>query len=196
MPPRPNVPDGWDWNRTMKACLFIAVGMASLGLANSAIAENNANQEAVTELEPLRRDLERILRDYYPQAKVSSFYEQKNESPKIHFEYNTQKIITRFRGKDGSWQAPVELHGPYVGGIWGDITLRKGQYTGDLANPEKGVLLAGPDFYIQLAAPYSKTLDSHLLVDFRYPGGTPPRFLQRFRAAIQAFEEFVEKPAP
>ena len=132
---------------------------------------------------------------YYPQAAVTSSYDKKNDADNIHFQYNTQIFMMRFRGKDGQWQAPVEVRGPYVGGIWCDMALLKGRYAGDVAGAEEGFTRAGPDFYSRLTAPYSKKLDRHLLVTLRFPGGTPPGFLKQFDALVKDFESYLEKPA-
>ena len=132
---------------------------------------------------------------YYPQAAVTSSYDKKNDADNIHFQYNTQIFLMRFRDKEGQWQAPVEVRGPYVGGIWCDMALLKGRYAGDVAGAEEGYTGAGPDYYSRLIAPYSKKLDRHLLVTLRFPGGTPPEFLKRFDALVKDFESYVGKPA-
>ena len=64
----------------------------------------------------------------------------------------------------------------------------------ELWHAEKGATQIGPDYYTRLIAPYSKTLDSHLLVVLRYPAGTPAEFLKRFETLVQGFDQYVKQP--
>jgi hypothetical protein len=178
-------------------CIAATIGLATLGGRALAAEDDNADQRQSKNLEPLYRAVRELVLKYYPQAVVTSSYDKANDSDKIHFQFNTQIYMRRFRDKDGQWQAPVPVRGPFVGGIWGDMALLKGRYAGDVAGAENGVTSVGPqyfDYYSRLDAPYSKKLDRHLLVTLRFPGGTPPGFLKRFDALVKDFESYAGKP--
>jgi hypothetical protein len=158
-------------------------------------ADDQAPQQKATELESLRREVENAVLKYYPDATVTASRNEKTGEESIHFEYSTYPILMRYRNKDGSWQEPVMVRGPYVGGIWGDMVLQKGRYTGDIAGAEEGVTETGPDFYSHVIAPYSKELDRHMDVKVRFPGGTPPKFLEQLTGLAKRFDKYVKKPA-
>jgi hypothetical protein len=176
------------------ATIFLAATMGLSYSAGRALSADDADQQKTKRLEPLRREVQQFVRQYYPDATVTSSYDAKTQTEKVHFEFNTQSFIMRYRDKNGEWQKPVEVRGPYVGGIWCDMVLKKGRYDGDIAGAEKGVTEAGPDFYSHLIAPYSKKQDSHMKVTLRYPGGTPPKFLKQFDELTQSFAQYLEKP--
>ena len=120
-------------------------------------------------------------------------YDPKSDTETLHFEYNTYKILMRYRDKAGAWGDSKFVQSPYVGGIWCDMKLQKGRYSGDVVGAENGVTEMGPDFYSHLVAPYSKTLDRNMTVTLRFPGGTPKEFLKQFEALAQTFEQYVGK---
>jgi hypothetical protein len=177
-------------------CMAVVIGVAGLGGWVLAAEGENAGQQKSKHLEPLCQAVQQLVLKYYPQAIIASSYDKKNDADKIHVDYNTQSFVMRFRGKDGAWQKPTEVRGPYAGGVWCDMVLLKGRYAGDVAGAEEGFTAAGPDYYSRLIAPYSKKLDRHLLVTLRFPGGTPSEFLKRFDALVRDFESYVEKPEP
>jgi hypothetical protein len=176
----------------MKSLISTVAVIVVFCLCGWAAAADNAQQQKKN-LEPLLREVRQLVRRYYPVATVAFSYDKKRQGERIHFEFNTLTYLM----KDGSGADPdqlVEVRGPYVGGIWCDMTLVKGHYNGPVRNVEKGVTQIGADFYNRLTAPYSKNLDSHLLVLLRYPGGTPPEFLKRFGTLVKNFDQYVGEP--
>jgi hypothetical protein len=169
---------------------FVAV-IGIFGLGGWAPAADIADQQQKA-LQPLFQEVRQLVRQYYPRAVISLSYDKKKQGVNIHFQYNTQTV--RVIQKD-SPENPVTVRAPYVGGIWCDMTLTKGRYTGPVANMEKGVTELAPDFYNHLVAPYSKNLDQHMAVVLRYPGGTPPEFLKRLDALVKNFGDYIEEPA-
>jgi hypothetical protein len=176
----------------MKSSIIVAA-VGVLCCCGSVLADDNADQQK-KRLEPLLREVQKVVRRYYPGAALSLGFDEKRHGGKVHFQYNTLSYMMH----DGDGNDPdrlVEVRGPYVGGVWCDMILVKGRYAGTVPNVEKGVTQIGADFYNRLLAPYSKTLDSHLLVVLRYPGGTPPEFLKRFETLVKDFEKYVKEPA-
>jgi hypothetical protein len=175
----------------MKAFFYVASGIGFWALTTGLLAAEDADPSKANKLDRYSRPIGNLVKKYYPEATVSVSHDEKLKADTLHFEYNTQRILMRYRNKDGSWQEPEFVIGPYVGGIWCDVVLQKGRYKGDTENAEEGVTEAGPDFYSYLVTPYSKKQDRHLTIKLRYPGGTPPEFLKQFTALAKDFERFV-----
>lgn len=97
-----------------------------------------AERQKSKKLEALGGEVRRLVRRYYPDATVVSYYDPKSKTDKIHVAFNTQIYIMRFRGEDGQWKKPEPVLGPYVGGIWCDIELLKGRYAGKIPDAEEG----------------------------------------------------------
>jgi hypothetical protein len=188
-------PSGWFIEEpAMKwiAYLIAVAGILNLGgLAMSAEDGVQERQKPKNRLEPFSHVIEQAVMRYYPEAVVSSSHDEKSGAETLHFEYNTQSFVMRYRAKDGSWEEPKEVRGPYVGGIWCDMVLEKGRDADKMPDAEEGVTEAGPDFYSRRIVPYSKKLDCHLKVTLRYPGGTPPEFLERFDELAKSFERHL-----
>jgi hypothetical protein len=154
-----------------------------------------AERQKSKQLGPFCGELRQLVRRYYPDATVVSYHDPKSKTDKIHFEFNTQFFIMRFRDENGEWKKRVPIHGPAVGGIWCDIELLKGRYRGKIPDAEEGYTGLRPEYYSRWVAPYSKKLDRHLMVTLRFPGGTPSGFLKRFDGLMKGFDGYVEKPA-
>ena len=187
----------------MKRCfLGIAAAVWILILASPAAAQIDVPQKPnpldgprkPNPLDPYCRKVGNLVKQYYPDALILATHDKKLKADKIRIEYNIQLLIMRYRNKDGTWQEPQPVRGPYVGGIWCDLVLHKGRYKGDIEGAEEGVMQLGPDFYTYLVAPYSKRQDQHMLIKLRYPGGTPPEFLEHFYAMARDFAEYMGKP--
>jgi hypothetical protein len=180
----------------MKALIDAAVVVGVLGCTSTFWAADDAASVPANPLGRYSRSVGGLVKQYYPDATVSVSHDEKLNADRIHFEYNTELFVMRYRNKDGSWQEPQKVIGPYVGGIWCDVVLQRGRYQGDVENAEEGVTEMGPDFYSYLVAPYSKKQDRHLTVKLRYPGGTPPEFLKDFAVLAKDFERYVDVPEP
>jgi hypothetical protein len=174
--------------------IFVAAAMGVLGWDDCALSAESTEEQAAKIVEPLRREVQRLVRQYYPEASVVASYDKKTGEEKIHFEYNTQTYVMRDPQPDNTSYNRVAVRGPYVGGIWCDMTLSKGRYAGAVKNMEKGITEIGHDFYNHVAAPYSKKLDRHISIALRYPDGTSPRFLKQFEAMAGTFDQYVGKP--
>jgi hypothetical protein len=175
----------------MKTVVCIAAGLGIFALTMGLSVAEDSTAAKANQLDRYCRQIDHLVKQYYPEATVAASYDEKLKADVIHFEYNTQLFVMRYQDKDGSWQKPQKVIGPYVGGIWCDVTLEKGRYKGDVADAEEGSTEAGPDFYSYLVAPYSKKQDQHLTVKLRYPGGTPPEFLKEFTELAKDFEQYV-----
>jgi hypothetical protein len=168
------------------------VGIFSLGSGN--LSAQAPDQREPQQLASLYRQIEQLVRRYYPEATISLAYDKKRGAETIHFQYNTYPILMRYRDKEGKWEEPQMVQGPYVGGIWCDMALEKGRYAGTVRGAEDGVTEPGPDFYSHLVAPYSKKLDRNLAVQLRFPGGTPPEFMREFSKLVKSFDNYIGKP--
>lgn len=178
----------------MKRLISVAAVVAVLCLHGWTPPAEAEDRPKPKKLAALCHEVQQLVRQYYPEAIVSVSYDKKRDAETIHFEYNTYPILMRYRDKNGEWEAPKEVQGPYVGGIWCNMTLEKGRYAGTVAGAEDGVTELGPDFYSHLIAPYSKKLDRNMKVTLRFPGGTPPEFMKQFSALVKDFEKYVGKP--
>lgn len=180
----------------MKSTFYLCLAAAAFAFVGPVLAAEAEKPQPPQQLERMSREVARLVKKYYPDAKVSVARNEKTGAETIHFEFSAYPILMRYRNKDGSWQKPVEVRGPYVGGIWCDMTLAKGRYEGDVADAEKGVTEMGPDFYSRLVAPYSKQRDKSMTVKLRFPGGTPREFLKAFDELVQGFEQYLPEPGP
>ncbi len=178
----------------MKTLLGVAAVLGGLCWPGWVAAEEAAEKPKSNELDRFARAIDAVVKQYYPEATISVTYDKELKADKIHFQYNTQIILMRFQNKDGSWQEPRKVIGPYVGGIWCDIVLEKGRYDGDTEGAEQGATQAGSEFYSYLVTPYSKQQDRHIAAKLRYPGGTPPAFLREFSEMMKSFEQYVAAP--
>jgi hypothetical protein len=179
-------------------CALLAAVGGAFAFGSATLAADDEKPQPPRLLAPMSRDVERLVKQYYPDAKVSLTYDKKTDTETLHFEFSCYPILMRYRNKDGSWQEPAEVRGPYVGGVWCDMKLGKGRYSGDadaVENAEKGVTEMGPDFYTRLVTPYSEKLDKSLTVNLRFPGGTPPEFMRKFDDLAKRFDQYLTKPA-
>jgi hypothetical protein len=184
----------------MKYLFFLVAAIGFLGSGGWVLAADDADQQPKQQqqqprkqiLAPLLGEIRPLVRRYYPGAAFSASYDKKRRGENLHFQYNTLSFIMKDGDRGG--EGLVEVRGPYVGGIWCDMTLVQGRYKGPVKDIEKGVTQYGADFYNYLFAPYSKDLDRHLLVVLRYPGGTPPKFLNRLKTLVKDFDKYVKKP--
>jgi len=140
------------------------------GFSPLALAQTSAS-DAVRSVGSLNEEIEKIVKEYYPKAKISA-----NEKG-MHFEYKVKTQISDHSGR------PMLV--PTEGGILGDITLKSGAYQG----ADKGRLPSEePDGFhtILTMAPYSKDQNSHLLVQLNFPPDMAVDFKNRFKDAINA----------
>jgi hypothetical protein len=149
--------------------LIVAVSGVS-GFSPLTLAQTTTS-EAVRSVASLNEEIEKIVKEYYPKAKISV------NDKGMHFEYKVKTQISDHSGR------PMLV--PTEGGILGDITLKSGAYQG----AEKGRLPSEePDGFhtILTMAPYSKDQNSHLLVLLNFPPDMAVDFKTRFKDAINA----------
>jgi hypothetical protein len=178
----------------MKSMVFFAAVMGVFCVGGWARAADKPDEQKIKTIEPLYQEVQQLVQRYYPKAVLSASYDPKTQAERIHFQYNTQRVWMYVARKDGSGEELKLERGPFVGGIWCDMTLEKGRYAGTMEGLEKGRTELGPDFNNYVIAPYSKKLDRRVTVILRYPGGTPPKFLKQLNALVGDFERYVEKP--
>ena len=185
----------------MKLVVFIATALAASCLAGRGPAADEADSQDADQqkidqqqkaLAPLSREVRQFVRQYYPAATVKLLYDKKRQATVLHFGYSTLNF--RMPDPQDSGKTLPDVRGPYVGGIWCEMSMMEGRYKGPVPNAEKGTTRIGPDYYTHLVAPYSKSLDRHMLVVLRYPAGTSPEFLKRFETLVQGFDQYVKEP--
>jgi hypothetical protein len=122
------------------------------------------------DLKPLLAKVSQLVQKHYPEAKVTL------KDQTIHFDFSTRRFMIHelSRSRD-RWQDAYEEPGPQPGGIYGDIELRQGKYSGGAEVPQ---LFDKRYFTLLLMAPYSKKLDQHLYIQLKYPAGVPKGFLK------------------
>jgi hypothetical protein len=158
--------------------------------------DNGKSEDGRTkEIDVFAKQMKDVVAKYYPQVVLWTYYDKKTDAEIIHFEYNTYPIIIRYRGKDGMWEQPQKIRGPYAGGVWGEMKFRKGRYEGDVVDADKGVTEISPDYYNHFYTPYSKTLDRHMAAKLRYTAGTNEKFVRQFDELTKNFERYIGKPA-
>jgi hypothetical protein len=152
-------------------CLLVGVGRA------------RADDAPNPDLKPLLEEIRKLVEKHYPKAKIT----RKDQT--IHFEYNTRRFMIHNLNRIGdAWQDAHEEPGPQPGGIYGDLELRPGAYTGPLALP---VTFDQRYFKLYYATPYSKRLDRHLYIHLKYPERAPKDFLKDFKRLTDKFEAHV-----
>jgi hypothetical protein len=176
----------------MKRLFFFAAAVCVICSGPRARSAEKADPQKSLRVEPLYRELQDMVHQFYPLAVFTTSYDEKTQTEKIHFEYNTMWCFVRVARKNEPGYDIQRVRGPFVGGIWCDATLEKGRYTGTLKGVEEGVMNLGPDFYSFTYAPYSKKLDQRLSVVLRYPGETPAKFLNPLQELFKDFERHVE----
>jgi hypothetical protein len=123
-----------------------------------------------------------IVTRYFPQA---SFYKLNHQ---IHFEFNTRIFLIHYTSHTGEWGNPVEERGPNKGGIYCDITLLPGKYSGERVAPQTSDLRYYKSY---LMAPYSPKHGCHLKIWLKYPHDVPVRFLREFEKFVNDFGNYL-----
>jgi len=165
---------------------FESAALASLvfafAISASAIL---AADDSLTDLKPLRAEVEKLVTKHYPKAEVTL----KDES--ICFEFHTRKFMIHEPLLTGEWQDAIEDVGPQKGGIWGTLSLQRGKYIGMADVPRS----FNKRYYtVRLLAPYSAKLDAHLYVRLKYPQDAPTEFLRDFEGLVERFDKEETTP--
>ncbi|MBX3073786.1 hypothetical protein KF913_07660 [Candidatus Obscuribacterales bacterium] len=134
-----------------------------------------ASDRAVANWTSLDSIVEKLIREYYPKAKI------KPGADKIYVEYKAKPYILPSTNK--------QEQGPDWGGVVIDMQLQKGPYAGVHQVPKK---FNEYSFYsVELYAPYSQKYDCHLLTRICYPFDVPQEFLKRFKKVVEDFEQYL-----
>jgi len=168
---------------------LIAAVILLISLLQSAA---RADEPTAPSLALLAQELEPFIKKHYPQA---SFAFEENT---IHFEFNTRKYLIHSTDMMGGWGDAVEEIGPQApsrnprlklqGGVIGNISIRPGAYGGKASLPH----VFHHHYFDRLGmAPYSKSLDCHLLVNLSYANDIPPDFEKQFRSILNHFDKYV-----
>jgi hypothetical protein len=121
------------------------------------------------------KDVEAVLLDFYPKAKITI------SGTKFHCEFKCKTEAGYYSSK-GNGLFPQE------DGILCDIALKDGPYE----RPDKDQLPSDvhDGFHTTLTmAPYSKKQNKHLLVHLTYPPDISPEFKERFETAVNEFNK-------
>jgi hypothetical protein len=163
---------------------FVVLVMASLLVGTGRARTEDAPKP---DLKPLLTEVRTLVEKYYPKAKVTL------NDQTIHFEFNTRKFWIHELNRTGDrWQDAVEESGPQPGGIYGDIALRQGKYSGPLVLP---VTFDERYYKLYYAMPYSRKLDRCLDIHLKYPQGVSEAFLKDFKRLTDQFETHVPDKA-
>jgi hypothetical protein len=139
---------------------------------NSTDTKSGASQANWSGLDNL---VEKLIREYYPKAKLKSGKEN------LYVEYKAKPFILPSTNK--------QEQGPDWGGVVIDMELQKGPYAGVHQVPKK---FNEYSFYsVELYAPYSPKYDCHLLTRICYPFDVPQEFLKRFKKVVEDFEQYL-----
>jgi CubicO group peptidase (beta-lactamase class C family) len=155
---------------------FVVLAMSSLLIG---AGRTWAGEAPKPDLKSLQSEVSKLVEKHYPKAKVTL------KDQIIHFEFNTRKFMIHELSRIGDkWQDAREEPGPQPGGIYCDIELRLGQYTGPLVLP---LTVDKRYFKLYYAVPYSKRLDRHLYIHLKYPERVPEEFLKDFKQLTDEF---------
>ncbi len=122
--------------------------------------------------------VEKLLLAHYPNAAV------KRENGNLQISYKTRKFMVHNRLKTGEWQEAVEQIGPDRSGISCSISAAPGPFMGAAVVPQTF------DYrYYQslMLAPYSKSLNYHLVAHLNYPDDVKPVVLREFNDTVAKF---------
>lgn len=159
--------------RAAIALAFCAFHMACFAVqAETSPAKGQTDGSAASIREELARpvyaELTKLVRTYYPNAKISE------KGGKLHFEFKAAPHI--------STSTNLPVLGPKEGGILGEVELKQGK---SKAEPR-----SINEYYYQtlLMSPYSSTNDCHLSVKVSYPPETSSDFVDKFKIAVNEFD--------
>ena len=171
----------------LTSLLLSSIALAALAEDKSAKesekSEKNASAAtAAADVAPVFNEIEALVKEYYPKAKVV------RTPHSLHFDYKA-------RGLAGVQSGLHELS-PDSGGVAGDIVVKPGRYAGRDRNPgETNYIL----HMVYFTAPYSEPEDHHFFTKLSYPPDAAVDFLSRFKTIIgdtkKGAQEIAVKPA-
>ncbi|SRR5258706_8786155 len=160
----------------MKAMQALAMSILAGGLSAPAAAS------PADDFTPFFDAVRALTEKHYPKAIVTA------KDSELHFEFNTRKFMIHEPLMTGEWQDAHEETGPQKGGVFGDVAVVRGEYEGQAVVPQE---IDKRYFVLWLAAPYSKKLNRHLVVQIKYPRNAPKDFTKEFASLVDKFETLV-----
>jgi len=135
----------------------------------SAAAENAADTLGSDQV---FKQLEELLRAFYPKAKVTK------TDNSMHFEY-------KLKSETGFYSNKAIL-APQDGGILGDLAVQPGEYAGEDKDRLPSVRPDGFHTILKMA-PYSSANKDHLLVSLTFPSDASEEFKEKFKEIVGSF---------
>ncbi len=168
---------------TLRAVITIAFSLFFIStLASFAEAKLSAGQASeslgapvsTALTKPVYEEVEKLIRTYYPNAKIS------DKGGKLHFEFKVAPHIST------STNLPVV--GPKEGGILGEVEIKLGKSK----IPPRSI----NEYYYQtvLMSPYCANHDCHLAVRVSYPPETSSDFVDKFKTVVNEFDSLLPPP--
>lgn len=149
---------------------------------SSVLAQDNLRNPAG--VDEYYKALHSKILQYYPKATI------KKVEKGINFEYNVRNFMIHEATKLGDWQEAWEVVGPNRGGIWGEIKVNQGKYSGAARLPFRSNKRY---FYLYGDAAYSQQCDCHSYILFKVPpSGVSKDFLMEFQELIRDFDSFIK----
>lgn len=165
-------------NRRMIAISILIAGLLGSSTSVNCPASHGAESKAAADaaksdpqLNEIYRELETLVREFYPRAKFSRMGET------AHFELKVKNHLS------GSG---LTVLAPESGGILGDLQIKPGEYSGKDKDRLPSETL---DSYTttMVLAPYNRQKNTHLLVKLVFPPDLPVDFKEQFKSAIAKF---------
>lgn len=169
--------------------VYLLVGIGSI--AGIGLARSDAPDEAEAfDDSALLKKVEELVKRFYPKAKV----ERKDDY--IRFAYKTRNFKIHTARLDGEWQDAHDERGPQPGGIYGAISLSKGEIVSMAVLPQTFDL----HYYkSRLMGPYSRKLDCTIHAEVRFPDrgakedADANQFVEAFEELVNHFDKYVRK---
>lgn len=138
------------------------------------------------DLQPLADQLRVVVQKHYPKATVKIKKDPTLDADFIEVSFNTRKYWIHSPTLSGTWQDAHEEIGPQRGGVYATLELRDGLYKGQAAAPQD----FDERYYVmRLMAPYSRKLDQHLYVHFKFAKDASKEFKADINKFVNAFEK-------
>ncbi len=162
----------------MNRQLFVAVALAILVPRQCKAQSDTGSLDVGKFVEELRS----LVLKEYPEASITE------KDSNIHFEFNVRKYMIHEPFLTGEWQDAHEEVGPQRSGIFCDMKFCRGDYIRGQAEVPQD--FDKRYFITRVMAPYSKKLDHHLYVHFKYPRDVKPEFLKEVQTLIDRFDQY------
>jgi len=140
--------------------------------ARAAGTVDSSTQAPAPALQAVYKQLEELVHQYYPKAKLTT------TGNAMHFEYKLKSEIGYYSGRT--------VMVPQDGGILAELNEKSGEYTGDDKNRLPSELPDGFHTTLKMA-PYSKSEKSYLLALLTFPSDASEEFKLKFKDIVNSF---------